>query len=898
MGCPRRIGAETPMFDVFRKIAFKLAILAGAPLIGTLVLSTEIARENQDRGKSAAAIGSIEDLAELSLRTSTTVDELQSERATAALALGLDGSYAPEALAAQERKTDASIATMNGFLATRDLRSLPPKLGGYLAEARSGLEGLAQVRSALARREATIDEVLSYYGAICDQLTNANSALTRLSDDGELLRALSSLVATMRVKESESRQHALLAHVFAKGEFPPGLYRYLVNQVTEEQVHVDSLQSFATPDQVSAYQRTFEQPAAKQSEAMRAKALSTPDDDFGIDARAWFDLEQKRIEELKKFEQGLAREVSTVARYKVQEAQRALRYNESLVAAAVLLSILLTAAVGRSIYRSVQSLTKVTGRIQRDQDFSVRAAKTSRDELGHLTDAFNAMLQGIQDRDGELAAHRENLECQVVQRTSELSRRNEDMRLVLDTVEQGLVTIDKQGLMMAERSRAFDQFFGAPGAGVPFFEHIAGGDERLAMTLALDWEQMTEGVLPLELSLEQAKSRLQVGSAYFALRYNPLLSGEKVRGALLTVSNITSDILARRAEAEQAEQLKTFARLMDDKSGFLEFFGEARELLARIQNDEFAEASDRLRAVHTLKGNAALFDVTSVAEAAHQLEEALLQVASDGVTEALGQLVAAWASFAARFTSIVEVERAGCVEVSVAEIEQLLTVARAGGVDANTESLLMSLSSEPVSRRFARFGQQLSALSAKLGKASLEIDTAGGDIRLPVARFAPFWSVLSHVVRNVADHGLQSEDERASTGKSPHNRVSLVARTEGGQVVIEISDDGYGVDWEDVAKRAAALGLPFSSPADLRDALFASKFSTTSRVSSTSGRGIGMGAVRQVCRELGGSCELESQRHHGSKLTCRLALRATAVDSVHAPTNGSSGNDGASNFSA
>src|SRR3954452_6549348 len=126
------------MLGALRKIVVKLAILAGVPLMGTLVLSAEIARENRDRSKSAAAIGSIEDLAELSARMSSAVNELQSERANAALALGLGSPHNDQNLAEQEQKSDVSVAAMNGFLADRDIKHLPPKLGGYLAQARSG----------------------------------------------------------------------------------------------------------------------------------------------------------------------------------------------------------------------------------------------------------------------------------------------------------------------------------------------------------------------------------------------------------------------------------------------------------------------------------------------------------------------------------------------------------------------------------------------------------------------------------------------------------------------------------------------------------------------------------------------------------------------------------------
>jgi two-component system chemotaxis sensor kinase CheA len=874
------------MLPSLRKIGVKLAILAGAPLLGTLLLAAEIAREDRTRGESAAAIGSFEDLAELSARMNTTVNELERERAHAALALGLAddpeqqalAEQAKRALTEQEGKTDDALSAMAGFLAHRDLKRLPQALSNDLAQARAEIEQLGPTRQKIAHNDASIDFVLTYYASVCHELTDATAALSRLSDDGELLRALSSLVAAMRAKESESEQHALLAHVFAKQEFAPGLYRRLVNLVTEEQVYASSLKGFASRNQVLAYERTQTLPAATESDAMRAKALATVDDNFGIAAATWFDTEQQATNALEKFEAELAREARSVARRKVHATEVALRWNEALVLAVVLVSISLTLAVGRGISRSVLSLSKVTGRVQEKQDFSVRAEKTSSDELGALTDAFNAMLQGIQDRDSELSAHRQNLEKLVLERTAELSKRNQDLRFVLDTVEQGLVTIDKQGLMSSERSRAFDRFFGAPEPDVPFFNHIAASAPEIATRLELDWVQLTEGILPLEVTLEQAQDRIQLGSSHFAIHYNPLLSGEEVTGALLTISDVTRDVQAREAEAIQSEQLKTFTRLMKDKPGFVEFFNEAEGLLRRIQGDEFASESERLRAIHTLKGNAALFDVTSVASAAHRLEDALLEGTPFGSLDARAKLIAAWEAFSERIVPLLG-ERSDRIEVKKEELDELLALARSSEWGARTERLLLSLCDTPILRRFERLSQQLRALAARLGKAPLQIEFAGGEIRLPDQRFAAFWSALVHVVRNVADHGLESEAERAAAGKPDRNRVLLSACLQGNEIVLEIADDGRGVDWQAVAVRARALGLPGNTQGELAEALFASALSTAEGVTNTSGRGVGMSAVRQACRDLGGDCRIESEPRRGTKLTCRLPLAEAPAES-------------------
>jgi two-component system chemotaxis sensor kinase CheA len=145
------------------------------------------------------------------------------------------------------------------------------------------------------------------------------------------------------------------------------------------------------------------------------------------------------------------------------------------------------------------------------------------------------------------------------------------------------------------------------------------------------------------------------------------------------------------------------------------------------------------------------------------------------------------------------------------------------------------------------------------------------ELRVPADAFAEFWAVLAHVVRNAVDHGFETAEERAAAGKSPKNRVRLraFALDERG-FVLSLSDDGRGIDWEKVARKAVAAGLPSATQADLEQALYADTISTRDQVSETSGRGVGLGAVRAAVTALGGSIEIESDLGRGT--TFRFTL--------------------------
>jgi len=295
------------VFASFRRIAFKLALLAGVPVLGVLLLSGQIALSARDRARTADAIGSIEDLAELSARMTDSVDELQTERAVAALSLGLRDANPPDPaleqrvdanLLAQERKTDAAVDAMDEFLAKRDRSRLPSRLRGDLEKAQLSFGRARKERLELVTGKGSLNSVLEFYGDTNDALIDATAALRGLSKDGDMLQGLSSLVAVMQVQECESREHAVLSHTFARGEFAPGLFRYLVTLVTEQGVHQASLLSFSSVDQAKVYRLVMNGALSLRAGEMLGRALDATEDNFGVDANDWFLAQQAQVHAL------------------------------------------------------------------------------------------------------------------------------------------------------------------------------------------------------------------------------------------------------------------------------------------------------------------------------------------------------------------------------------------------------------------------------------------------------------------------------------------------------------------------------------------------------------------------------------------------------------------------
>lgn len=554
------------------------------------------------------------------------------------------------------------------------------------------------------------------------------------------------------------------------------------------------------------------------------------------------------------------------------------------LAGLVLLAATLTAALAaarlhRVISGPVVHLAEAAGRVRDHGDYAVRATKSSNDELGVLTDTFNAMLGGIQARDEELASHRQGLEDLVAKRTAALDQRNRAMKLVLDHVDQGLVTLDREARPSSERSAAFDRWFGTPDESEPVGNLLARQHAMAGLWFQTAWESVVDGVLPIELALEQMPKSLELSGRHYRFAYTPIQEDGELSRLLLIASDVTTVVEKERMEALQREFLDVVERMLRDRSSVEEFIEEANGLIARIGAAEGTRV-ELMRALHTLKGNAAVFGIHSIAELCHQLETQMEHVAQASPAMFV-ELVQRWTSFVDRTRALLG-EDVESIHVPRSDYDSLLRAVHQHTPHDVLGPLVRSWKYERLDGRLARLAVQASSVARRLGKGEVDVTVDAQGLRIPRERWAPLWSSMVHVLRNALDHGIESTEERARTGKLGSGQLALRARLVEERVVMEVSDDGRGIDWARVRSRAQAVGLPTSTPEQLTAALFADGLSTRETVSETSGRGVGLGAVRSVCQELGVHFTVVSTLGQGTTFRFELPLDPPSAEVTRA----------------
>jgi two-component system chemotaxis sensor kinase CheA len=194
---------------------------------------------------------------------------------------------------------------------------------------------------------------------------------------------------------------------------------------------------------------------------------------------------------------------------------------------------------------------------------------------------------------------------------------------------------------------------------------------------------------------------------------------------------------------------------------------------------------------------------------------------------------------------------------------------------------VMRIRMVPISFSFSRFPRLVHDLSQKLGK-KIELKMSGENTEVDKTVIEKIGDPLVHLVRNSLDHGIETPAERLAAGKPETGTVHLGASHRGGNIVIEIRDDGRGLPRDKILNKAIERGLVKPednlSDKDVYDLIFQPGFSTAEQVSDVSGRGVGMDVVRRNINELGGAIEIESNPGEGSAIIVRLPLTLAILD--------------------
>ena len=329
---------------------------------------------------------------------------------------------------------------------------------------------------------------------------------------------------------------------------------------------------------------------------------------------------------------------------------------------------------------------------------------------------------------------------------------------------------------------------------------------------------------------------------------------------------------------EEPEQTRT---MVEDAQGY-GFFIEPQAIKSSVEDEQgygfFTEVEDKSRSSMPLPAvrqdeNPGRRTTDRVATAA--LGDSSIRVSVgkvDNMVNLVGELVITQAMLAETISKMDPVSNENLIN-GLAQLER------------NTHDLqesVMSVRMMPINLVFSRFQRVVRDSAGKL-KKKVQLKIVGEGTELDKGMIEKVSDPLTHLVRNSLDHGIEPPDERIAMGKDPQGTITLRAAHQGGNIIVEVSDDGAGLNRERILAKAREKGLPVSdsmSDADVWQIIFAPGFSTAAVVTDVSGRGVGMDVVKKNIEGIGGRIEVISHQGQGSTITIRLPLTLAILDGL------------------
>lgn len=209
------------------------------------------------------------------------------------------------------------------------------------------------------------------------------------------------------------------------------------------------------------------------------------------------------------------------------------------------------------------------------------------------------------------------------------------------------------------------------------------------------------------------------------------------------------------------------------------------------------------------------------------------------------------------------------------------TLEQVGRTTSDLQDLVMKIRMLPLDTVFNRFPRMIRDISVELNK-EINFVIEGAETELDRTVIDEIGEPLIHLLRNAADHGIESKEERVAKGKTPVGTVKLVAYQEGTKALIKVIDDGAGINVEKVKAKAEERGINTEglSENDIKNLIFAQGFSTNEVVTDISGRGVGMDVVKTKIAALGGTVDLYSEEGKGSTFVIKLPLTLQIIQAL------------------
>lgn len=504
--------------------------------------------------------------------------------------------------------------------------------------------------------------------------------------------------------------------------------------------------------------------------------------------------------------------------------------------------------------------------------------------------------QDLEKAHQELSKYSEGLEEMVAVRTKELQKLNTTMRALLDSLDQGFFIFDKMGKCLNVYSKSCENLLGRSPGELMFWDAIRA--EKDDLNQIRKWvTNLFAQALPFKSLVPLGPEKVyDSGERSIALHYYPILDNNSdLDGVVVVVTDRTDLEVAEKTATREKAYSQMVLNVIRRKKEIIRFIFEAQKLIQElhesIANHYKFQLTTALRCLHTIKGGASTFAIYDLAQACHETEQLLFEIQKEGLAkDGLAVLHEHFNRIRYEFQAFIKtnemllgnevIHGKRSVEIPLETLSNFLSmIQKEPKLLEKVKQFEKDIYFVPIRQFLEGFEEATQALALKLGKKLRPMNIEGGDTLIHREYYSELFTTLIHQFNNVVDHGIENPILRRFHHKEEHGQISVRVGVEtsdsfisGSNLVIQILDDGQGLDARKIRERLSSkgIGTEHLSDEEVLQFIFKGNLSTSAETTHISGRGIGMEAIMHKVLDLGGSARIESSPLKGSCLTIRI----------------------------
>ncbi|HET9239731.1 MAG TPA: 7TM diverse intracellular signaling domain-containing protein [Oligoflexus sp.] len=489
-----------------------------------------------------------------------------------------------------------------------------------------------------------------------------------------------------------------------------------------------------------------------------------------------------------------------------------------------------------------------------------------------LSRRFAKAFEQVSIAEKEIRTLNDDLELKVIERT-------QTIRTILDNVRSGFLMIDQDYLVQEGFTRSCWEILGPQVAPRVSFAELFDLSPRERGLLELSLKQAFEDSLPEDVALAQIPNRYTLGRKVVALQGSLVRNSlGKPESLLLSISDASQLVKAEQESSKNRSLLK----IISEKTSFRAFLKDSLESLGSCMDlIEEQKQKDVALVLHTLKGNFALYGLEPIASFIHEIEEKKVLTKLD--IKAIIQTVDEFIQLNGPILGLNSGLSQEAYEISSQSLQKLEVDLQKASINRSAmqvvQGWLRDVRMVPVRELLGPIEANVSRVAEALGK-HVHFEMKGADLKVDPERMRHPLKNLIHAVVNSIDHGIEYPEERGS--KDGTGRVTLTfAYDEMAYLRVDVTDDGRGLDLDLIRVRALEKGLVTPEQLEAMDdtevqtLIFRQGFSTKSDVSEFSGRGVGIAALDNAVKSLGGQIRIRSLAGRGTTIEISIPTEQT-----------------------